>query len=120
MKDITAKTQDVLEKLRENREKHVNEHKRALEGWRKTVANEVVELASYASSDKDLSPSKLNVPSAHDKPESHVEDYDNAIAMLEWHEEETITLSSSDVRNYIQDQWTWQRDFKMSSAKYSR
>ena len=56
---------------------------------------------------------------ANDTPVSHVEDYDRAIAMLEIHTEDTISLSAEYVSQYVLDRWNWSERFVASAMKYS-
>ena len=52
-------------------------------------------------------------------PENHTRDYERVIQMLERSLDETVSLSETDFRAYVQDDWDWKRAFLTSSAQYS-
>jgi hypothetical protein len=53
-------------------------------------------------------------------PEDHTDDYELAIRMLELHSEDTIEMSSTDVRTLMMDEWDWLRGFLFTNARYAK
>ncbi len=125
MKQISASTSEVLTKLKENRSKHVEAFNKAEDGWLEAARLVLtVRLARVkdclAKEFKGDAPDLNFFELENDKPRCYVEDYDTAIAMLELHQEDQITLSAQDVSSYVLDQWGWKETFSMSNTKYSR
>jgi hypothetical protein len=52
-------------------------------------------------------------------PEDHTDDYDLAIRMVELHTEDTIEMTSTDVRTLMMDEWDWLRSFLFTNARYA-
>ena len=53
------------------------------------------------------------------KPESHVEDYDNVIAMLEVASEKTIEITMEEYLKYYENKWEWHQSWKMANDGYA-
>lgn len=51
-------------------------------------------------------------------PTSHLDEYDEVIAMMEMSVDETISLDSSAFQQYVLDNWTWKKNFIGSVTKY--
>ena len=122
MREVTANKSDLLRKLHDNREEHLVAFKEARRGWldaaSRALNTRLARLADAAETGDDL-PDVFFGDIQNDTPRSFVKDYDCAIAMLEIHIEETITLSSEDVSRYVLDQWNWSEQFLGATAKYS-
>ncbi len=124
MREVTANKETLLTKLRSNREIHILAFQEARSGWldaAQTALRARATEISNLSGDAELP--NLFVGGidelSNDTPISHVKDYDRAIAMLEIHTEETITLSADDVGRYVLDQWNWSENFFAATTKYS-
>lgn len=110
-----ANREDVLNKLRENREKHATIVIEARQGYvdaaMKALEKRLGRLREGKITDLvfQLRP-----------PVDHTDDYDTAIRMMEWHKAETIELTATDFRCYIEDNWGWKRQFLASNALYSK
>jgi hypothetical protein len=127
---------EALKTLRENRERH---HKIVEEARVGYVAKAKAKLAAKLD---ELSSGKL-VALRFDLqvPEDHTDDYDLAIRMVElhtedtiemtstdvrtlmmdeWlHTEDTIEMTSTDVRTLMMDEWDWLRSFLFTNARYA-
>ncbi len=112
--EIEAKTEDVLAKLKENRETHSRIVAEAREGY--------VEAAKKAlqSRLRELKKGEITHLQFHlAPPQDYTSTYDTAIEMLEWHTDDEITLSAQEVQNLIMDNWDWMDHFLLSNTQYS-
>ena len=118
MDTITVGKAELLETLRVNRDNHKAEYDKAVEVYTerfvqnaKDYAKDAVKRA--ARGEKFASLAWLPVP------EEHTEDFDRAIQMLEWHQGETIELSTYDFAQYVQGDWGWAKSFTTNTLSYS-
>ena len=111
---ISAKTSEVLEVLVKNRAAHREIVVEARAGY----AQRAVEVLT-----KELERLKagnnVTVMFTLQAPKDHTKVYDTAIAMMRLHQDETVVLDSSQVRNLMLDEWDWKLDFLISNSKYS-
>ncbi len=126
MKEVNVAVSVLLERLKENRGKHVIEFRDAILGWQTRAVEELDGMAKELSSedysaaetlDSDVFPS-LWVTAAADRPQCHVKDYDRAIGMLEMSHDTVVKISSQEYSQFIDDEWTWSREFTVSNSKY--
>lgn len=114
MRDITVTKENLLEILRENRAKHRTVFLAALDGYaeaaRTRLEEELKQLASGPQRDLKI---------LLTRPKDHTADYDRAIRMVELHTFSTITLSETDVMQYVQDDWVWKRDWNRKMSDYA-
>jgi len=112
--NITAKKEDVLKKLRENRETHATVVKEARAGY--------IEKAQKAIEKRlgELREGKLvSLLFQLQPPQDHTKVYDTAIQMLDLHTGEEIELDSAQVRTLVMDEWQWSQSFWVSNKAYS-
>lgn len=104
----------LLETLRQNLEVHKAEYAEAIENYPEVVAHELRKRASQidAGNPVDL---QFNLP----KPQSFESEYGDAIQMLEWATDEVIELDQQQFKQYVQDEWHWQRAFAASTQMYN-
>jgi hypothetical protein len=112
---VTVKRDELLKRLRQNREKHQSVVKEAREGYvtkaKKLLADRMDKLASGKI---------VSLSFELQLPVSYVGSYDRAITAFEMHTGETIELSVDDVNHYIADAWSWKSSFITSNAVYSK
>jgi hypothetical protein len=114
MKAVVVKVCDLLDKLRENREGHMETFEYALQGYREMATTHLGEMLEDARSGKPVRRS-LEIL----EPVCHLGDYDRAIAMLEMTTEEQIEISARDFDRYVLDNWEWRADFDMRNSSYT-
>jgi hypothetical protein len=111
---ITAMREDVLKKLKENREEHKKIVTEARIGYVKKAEEVLQKRLGQLREGKIVSLAfSLTVP------KDMTEAYDSAISALEWHTGEKITLTAAQVRMFIEDAWDWMDDFLVSNSRYS-
>ena len=105
---------ELLDKLRENRDKHRGVFEAALAGYREEAQRLLGEqLAALL----DGRTPKIYIILS--RPEDHTQDYDRIIAMLEMEIGETFTLSEERFAQYVMDDWRWKRDWLKMSNRYA-
>lgn len=119
MKEVKVNTGELRAKVKANREKHITDHKDAMEGYQEKVVQELskaLKIAKANNTEVNLNPvAVLNTT----RPASYVKDYDRAIAMLEMSQDANITLSQHEFDQLVMDQWTWKGAFEMASSMYN-
>jgi hypothetical protein len=113
MEKITVDKNDLLARIRSNRDKHREVFLEALEGYRLSLLDE---LEAHV---KDLRNGKApEVRIFIDRPQDHTRDYDRVIAMLEMHKSDEFTLSEADFAQYFLDDWSWKRQWGAANSGY--
>ena len=105
---------ELLQVINKNREEHIKTYEEAVAGYKGELIKCLEAMVQMAKEDKAYF-SSVEIK----RPESHVEDYDNVIQMLEMCTDEEILLTDLEFRHYIRDQWHWQEHFLMSNSKWS-
>jgi hypothetical protein len=110
---ITVDKNDLLEKMRGNRERHRVIFLEALDGYRQRA------IEQLDGQLKDLRNGKTpQIYISIDRPVDHTRDYDRVIAMLEMHKGSEFTLSETDFSQYALDDWNWKRQWAASNSGY--
>jgi hypothetical protein len=111
---VVCSTAKTLTTLKENRKAHREMVLDARKGFK--VKAEALLIDAL----KQLNAGKLrSIRVVQDGPISHTKEYDTAISMLEMHTLATIELTAHDVTRFIEDEWSWSRDFVFSNSHYS-
>lgn len=116
LKAVRVIKKDLLEKVRKNRNEHVEQFKEAESGYRLKVIAALEKALADAKEGKGYNATaglELSVP--HD----HTIDYDRVIAVLEWTQDEEIVLPLDEFSKYVLNEWAWMRGFKENYAVYS-
>lgn len=115
MQSVKVNKTDLLAKLRENRESHVNTFEQVLDDYR----NEAIRLLEeHIERIRNGDVTKVNV--VLPPPKNYEEEYDKAIAMVEWNIDHEIQLVEYEFQQYVLDNWTWKREFNETNALYSK
>tara|TARA_Y100000310_G_C20672285_1_gene810953 strand:- start:1190 stop:1591 length:402 start_codon:yes stop_codon:yes gene_type:complete len=110
----TIPKEKLLDKLRDNRDKHAAIVKEAQEGY--------IDKAQQAIKKKLAELKRKNIVSLHFSlypPKDHTEAYTTVIKMLEMSTDEHIVLTASEFRQLVEDEWEWTDDFLTSNSNYS-
>ena len=113
---ITAKTQEVLDALKKNREVHSQVVVEARDGFTDMAEKALKERMAEVREGK-----VRHLVFSLKPPQDHTTVYDTAIQMLELHVKtsETIELDNSQVRTLVMDKWDWSEAFWGSNKMYS-
>lgn len=114
MDKITVSKEELLDRLRENRERHVGTFEQVLEDYR-TKAVELLE--EHIDRIREGKVEKVNV--ILPPPENYESEYDRAIAMVEWEKRDLIELDEHTFSQWVLDEWSWKHAFNQTVATYS-
>lgn len=113
MNAIKVKKDELLNKLRANRETHTTQFDKAAAGYRKKVI-EVLESRLAEARDGKLPALIFNLPMPVDQTKA----YDRAIGMLEMSVETEIELEEHDYQQYVLDEWSWSASTTITNSFY--
>ena len=112
MNEVKVKREELLTKVRANRDAHRSLFLLAQEVYRKLVIEEL---------DKMLADARAGLPIKRSvsltEPSDHTKDYDRVVAMLEMSGYETITREAQDFDQYVMDNWDWSK-FALSTNTF--
>ena len=115
MEKVKVNKVDLIKILKENRDLHAKQFEEATVGYKLAVeialkkklksvkAGEEFDLYFY-----DLS-----------KPESHINEYDNVIGILEISTEDIIPISMEEYLKYYKNEWSWSKSWTTNNAPYA-
>ena len=111
---VEAKVTELLEILQKNRAQHSTMVEEARAGYIEKARDALMDRLNDAKKGKTVSLDfSLRLPA------DYTHHYDTVIGMLELHQTPTITVSAQDYQSYVQDQWSWSREFFFSNSLYS-
>lgn len=105
----------IIQTVRQNREAHRAIFEEALEGYR----DKVVESLN-AHLERIKRGEVLAISVHYPQPEDHTRDYDRLLEMLKLTTDGDVELSETQFAQYMQDDWTWKRQFITTNAAYSK
>lgn len=97
--EVKIKREDLIKKLKENRDAHAAIYKDALEGYFVDTA------AKLITKQKEIENKKIITSIVISVPKDHTEDYDRLIAMLEMSVDTELELNNLDFNRYVLDEW---------------
>ena len=105
----------LLETLKENKAKHVAEYDSAVEKYREAAEKALRKRAIEIRDGKTLRKEVEDLP----EPRSFAGEYDRAIAMVDWSEDEQLSLDEQDFRAFVLDEWNWRGQFAAATSTYN-
>ncbi len=123
MRDVKVKRCELLEKVKENRQKHIAEYDEAVAGYKEAAIKAVDRaLEKLRQQIDDLQAGEVLQLAAVSfdlaVPENHARDYDQVIAMLEMSVDDELTIRSDEFACYVMDDWDWKDHFLNVSRVY--
>lgn len=116
MEKIQVSKQELLEKLRENKAIHIKEYKEVYAEYQSDTIAKMKKLLAAAKKVEPLTPIQYNTELT--PPQTHAEDYEIVIQMLEFSVEDTVEIDQRQFEQYILNKWDWTRRFEMSKTAY--
>lgn len=127
MQSVNVKKEELLEKLKANREKHIADYKEACKGYvvavkealeagQTAIADRLVVLGAEGVDDLNLHRISFDVL----QPKSHEKAYNQVIQMLEMSVDDELNLEADQFACYVMDDWDWKRDFDNASLHYAK
>src|SRR5215831_19292135 len=114
MNTVTVKREELLTKVRTNREAHRTLFLKAQEGYRKLVIEELDRMLADARQGRPIQRSVTLT-----EPSNHIKDYDRIITMLEMSVDDTIVLDANTFDCYVMDNWQWSRFALHTNTAYA-
>lgn len=114
MDTVRVNKEELLAKLRENRDQHVKDYKEAVVEYRKAALAEITTMLKQAKSKTDKIARAVTAP----EPVSYESSYTTAIRMLEMSVDEEIELDQEDFAKYVEDNWQWRGAFAANTLSY--
>jgi hypothetical protein len=114
MRTVTLDKDELLDVLRDNRERHRVVFEKAIEGFRERAITELDRRIADLKARKGQVDLFVHLP----EPEDHTRDYDRVIRMVEMHQGDTIELDEKAFASYVEDEWSWKREFVGTNSKY--
>jgi len=115
MDTITVNKAELIKTLEENRTEHRSIFEEAQAVYRERVIHELDRHLRDAREGRKIS-RYVSLP----EPEDHTRDFDTAIAMLNWHTEDTVDLTLREFAQYVENKWTWRESFRANTMSYSQ
>lgn len=107
LNNVRVKTTDLIEKITENRNTHVQTYKDALEGYFIQAEKKLSEAS------KKLKKKTVITSITFEVPVDHTKEYDQMLAMLKMSQDEYLVITKSDYRQYVEDEWISDREKSM-------
>ena len=111
---ITVNKQELLTRMRENRDKHRKVFLDALAGYR---AEALTVLEEQVASLRDGKTPEIRFTLS--RPADHTRDYDRVIGMLDMDKGSEFTLDEQTYAQYVDDDWAWKRQWLKMSNRYA-
>lgn len=111
---ITVDKTQLLTTLQDNRETHARIFQIAIEKYREQAIEQFT-----ASIDKIKAGGDVDRYMVLPVPEEHTDDFDRAIAMVEWHQGDTMELTEVMFQQYVRNEWAWHKNFLANTASYA-
>jgi hypothetical protein len=112
MHSVKIKRNELLEIVRQNKEKHVKEFNEAVEDFKKAVVKVSEENIALVNE------GKIELKATPHKPVSYETSYTRAIRMLELSVDTEIELDLHDFDQLVQDEWQWKQTFSTMNSTY--
>lgn len=115
MDTIVVEKQRLVDILQVNRATHRQMFEEALAGYKKRAVELLEEHIERIKAGK-----VERVYVALPEPADHTDDYDRALANLEWTIFDTVELSAQEFDQYVRDNWRWKQEFLTTNATYTQ
>jgi hypothetical protein len=110
---VRVNKDDLLERIKKNRDEHRKIFEEALGGWKKKVIQVLDERYREALEGK-----KFDIGIHLPRPEDHTDQYDTVIELLTMSLDDELELTQAEFANYALDKWQWQAQFLAMSSSY--
>lgn len=110
---VTVPKSELLDCLKRNRKEHAEDTALAREGFRMELQQELEEKLETLKAG-----GSVNLQIQCRKPDTHLDDYDDVIGMLEMATDTTVELSHEQYKCWVRDQWDWRDQWVASNTAY--
>lgn len=113
METIKIERKQLLEKVQENREAHREVFLAAQQKYREVVIQKLDDRLKSVRDGK-----AINLAFALPEPVDYTDDYDSAIAALEWDVREYVELGQDEFNELVLNKWRWAKHFAANTSSY--
>ncbi len=103
----------LIERLKENRDRHEREYQEAVGGYKSRLVF-VLQRMLEAAKRKEVVSHKIDLKI----PKDHAQEYEKALAAMEWDQDVTLHLTQAEFDRYVLDAWPWKKRFMAIHASY--
>jgi hypothetical protein len=125
---VTVEKTKLIQILTTNKNKHVDEFKKACEIYKTKLKEEYKDflkkiddfLTKVGEADVGLDkvPHAPHFSSKLPRPTSYEDHYTRALGMLELHTDDKMTIDMTTYRTYVEDEWEWAAQARLSNSSY--
>lgn len=115
MNKVRVKKAELLAILNKNKVEHGEIFRQAQEAYRQAAIKELEAQLALARTDGKFTLKRINEMVL---PSDYTDQYERAIKMLEMSIDDTIEISASEFANYVEDSWSWSREWGISNSNY--
>lgn len=112
-REITINKKQLIDKIAENREIHINEYKDAVIAYRKEATKQLKKLA------KDIKNGEIGIRLELVAPVDRSSEYDKVIEMFNWEVSDTVTLEQREFNEYVHDENSQAVSARMFNSTYT-
>jgi len=113
MQTITVNRNDLLARIRKNRDDHHALFVKAQEGFRARAIEELDDMMKHAQS------GEVRLYVGLEPPQDHTAEYDRAIDMLEMEVAEQVQISRVDFAQLVRNEWAWFHSATVTNTLYA-
>lgn len=114
MRTVRIPKQQLVEAITKNRNSHIDDYVKAANGYRDYMIVELNKAINRLKSGENI-----ELRFDYDKPpHDHKDDYDAVLKMLEMSVDDVVEIHDNEFRQFVLDDWDWQRNWKLSNLKY--
>lgn len=111
-REISVNKDELIEKIRENKEIHIQEYEKAVIAYKEEALRQLeILMGKVQEGDTKV---RLELTS----PIDNRENYDKVIEMFEWEVEHVVKLQQDEFREYVQDETDFAVRAKISNTAY--
>lgn len=116
---VNVPTDVVTKALQENRAKHAERFKQDCVDYQQVVqtALNVAKKSIDAGDFKDWNNELTTL--AYKKPRNYLREYDAALQLIDFSQQPTVELDSTDYKQFVLDEWSWSEDFYSNRKFYN-
>lgn len=114
MDTVNVKREELLTRIKANRDAHRELFLKAQDGYRVKVIEELDRMLADAREGR-----KIRRAIQLAEPEDHTADYDRIVDMLTMSQDEIIEIDAHAFGCYVRDEWSWKRKATLLNTTYS-
>lgn len=114
MNDVKVRRDELLAKVKANRDGHRDLFLKAQAGFRQRCIEELDAMLADAREGR-----KVRMVVGLVEPADHTKDYDRVIRMLEMSTDDIVEIDSSAFAQYVMDEWSWMAAATASNTAYA-